>query len=437
MTIYLPEDLVLFRQSFDSACKRILESEIDATFYALFFQLIENLCLHPLLKEYTIELESSSAKITQEFNSAALEALEDNWTRLWKYHRHSLKKRKQLVIIKRMITRPSEILFTPLYYRIVLSLREFRCKFPFHRCVYEAPRLFRAAELELYSSDLSTHFYDADRKSAILKRISKYRLRKKDKRWNLQKKFLDSSCLSNAIHFTRPVHCISFALNPPKAQAVIRKFSIPGISLQEKRRNMQIMAETNPAFCWERVRFFHQCYAFNNNTPALTLTPTKGPWKVVREAAWQSALERSATEILSGAKMAFNQKLLPKPSSNIDVFIAHEHQIHRKDFEKYLQALQHHIHTQLVKIESTKQKNEPNPTLALPGTQKGDFVIDLASKYWKIHPHAKYDEVYENYCLHCPVSKILSRGRWEQIVRNRKLDHRSKEAKKRGQGKKT
>lgn len=303
MTIYLPEDLVLFRQSFDSACKRILESEIDAAFYALFFQLIENLSLHPLLKEYTFELESSSAKITQEFNSAALEALEDNWTRLWKYHRHNLKKKKQLVLIKRMITKPSEILFTPLYYRILLRLSEFRCKFPFHRCVYEAPRLFRTAELELYSSDLSTHFYEANRKSAILNKISRYRLRKKDKCRNLQKKILDTSCLSKAIPFTRQVHCISFALNPPKAQAVIKKFSIPGISLQEKRRNMQVMAETNPVFCWERVRFFHQCYAFNNNIPALT--PTKGPWKVVREAAWQSALERSATEILSGAKMAF------------------------------------------------------------------------------------------------------------------------------------
>jgi hypothetical protein len=63
-------------------------------------------------------------------------------------------------------------------------------------------------------------------------------------------------------------------------------------------------------------------------------------------------------------------------------------------------------------------------------------VIDLASKYWKQHPSAKQDDVFDDYLIKCPI-KPLSRPRWEQIVRQRKLDPRPPEARKRGKGKKT
>jgi hypothetical protein len=36
MTIYLPLDPALFRQAFDAACDRILRSEQDIAFYALY-----------------------------------------------------------------------------------------------------------------------------------------------------------------------------------------------------------------------------------------------------------------------------------------------------------------------------------------------------------------------------------------------------------------
>lgn len=135
--------------------------------------------------------------------------------------------------------------------------------------------------------------------------------------------------------------------------------------------------------------------------------------------------------------MSFGQKLAPEPCSSIDSFLMCEHQIHRRDYEKHLQSLKNHIHAQLFKIENMKQKAEEDLRSDLPGTQKSSFVIDLASKHWKAHPLANKDEVFNDYCIKCPASRLLSRGRWDQIIRERKLDPRPKEAQKRGPGKKT
>jgi hypothetical protein len=64
-------------------------------------------------------------------------------------------------------------------------------------------------------------------------------------------------------------------------------------------------------------------------------------------------------------------------------------------------------------------------------------VVGLASKYWKNYPFAKHDEVFQDYCIKCPTGKILSRPRWDQIIRARNLDPRPPKEKKRGPGKKT
>lgn len=74
----------------------------------------------------------------------------------------------------------------------------------------------------------------------------------------------------------------------------------------------------------------------------------------------------------------------------------------------------------------------------MPGTLPGNFVVRISKDYWKSHPLAKRDEVFDHYECNCPAQLLLGRERWEQLVRKHKLDPRSeKDKKKRGLGKKT
>lgn len=76
MTISLPNDIAIFRSSFDSTCKRIIETKIDHAFCKLLFELITQLTNHPLLKENFLTLTASAEQKKQQFNAFALEAIE-------------------------------------------------------------------------------------------------------------------------------------------------------------------------------------------------------------------------------------------------------------------------------------------------------------------------------------------------------------------------
>ncbi len=435
MTIYLPEGVGLFRQAFDATCERISGIEKDRIFYELYLELVSCLREHTLVKDFILELEAQSAKRKEESSVAALEALEDGWMRLWKYHRHSLKHRKQLVLIKRVVTAPNEISYSQIYNRILFRMWEFRYFSPFCRFVKEAPRLFRTVQSELNLESIRFDYAYPSREGYFSgKKIVQCKLNKKDKRRKLHKKIF-SLRLMDAMPFNRSAERVAYALFSQKIEAIEKTFFIPGQNDYEKRQNMQIMAETNPIFCWDKIQFLKICHALDNASP--DLKSFKGRWFSIREAAWKCAEKRCEIEVLLGAKMSFRQKLAPEPSSSLDSLLMFEHQIHRRDYEKHLQSLKNHIHAHLFKVENMKEKAEEDLRLVLPGTQRSSFVIDLASKYWKVHPLANRDEVFNDYCIKCPTSRLLSRERWDQIVRERKLDPRPKEAKKRGPGKKT
>ncbi len=95
MTIYLPEDIPDFRLAFDGACKRIIETKLDPTFCELLFELITRVSNHSLIKENLLILTTKFKKQKQEFDSLALEAIEDQWKRLWQFH-YNLNQRKKL-----------------------------------------------------------------------------------------------------------------------------------------------------------------------------------------------------------------------------------------------------------------------------------------------------------------------------------------------------
>lgn len=58
------------------------------------------------------------------------------------------------------------------------------------------------------------------------------------------------------------------------------------------------------------------------------------------------------------------------------------------------------------------------------------------SEYWKDHPGANYDEVYDYYCDRCRSPKPYSRSEWERKIANLKLDPRPLHEKVRGFSKK-
>jgi hypothetical protein len=215
----------------------------------------------------------------------------------------------------------------------------------------------------------------------------------------------------------------------------VQRCFIQGQNDHEKRLNMQMRAEINSVFCWDRISFLHQCYSVHEDYPPLK--PLKGRWASVRAEAWRLAKNRCEIEVLLGAKIAFNQKLSLDPRSSIDSFLICKHQIHRKDYEAYLCSLKNHIHSQLFKTENVKKEVQGDCKLALPGTQREWFVKDLAVQSWKANPCANCQQSYEYYQLRCPPKKLLGRERWEQIVRKYKLDPRKPNEKIRGRGKKT
>jgi hypothetical protein len=443
MTIYLPSDPVLFREAFDAVCDRILRSEQDIAFYTLYIELVSRLQEHPYFKDYLFALENESGKKREEFSIAALEALEDSWMKLWKYHRHSLKHRKQLIRIKQMVTAPHELSYSPLCRRILFLLWEFRYFSPFFRFIEEAPRLLRSAQFALYfSSAQFDHLYPSGKGYFAKRKVAPLKFPKKDKRRGLCKRIFDPG--ANNMPFKQSAEQIHSAYFCSKTEQIEKRFFLPGQNDHEKKWNMQIMAETDAAFCWERIRFLQQCYAFNEAVPLLN--PLKGRWKSVREKAWKSAQERCEIEVLLGAKMAFNQKLSHEPCSSVDSFLMYEHQIHRGDYEKYLQTLKNHIEIQLFRIQNAlvvSQAADATPAFAQLEqlteadrcrVERENFIVDHAKKYRAAFPFETNKNMFIAYRKKCPRGLEYAMTKWKEIIKKHQLDPRTPEEKKKNSG---
>ncbi len=427
MIFFLPESTILFRQAFDEACKSILDSEIDATFCALLAQFIYCANQNNLLSNTKIEFENLSIARKQEYNAACLEALEEYWNALWAYHKNNPQSRKELLKIKEMMIKPTEISPTPLYFRILFDLNEVQSKFPFYSSIFHAAIFLKQPQSNL------THF--SCNEEPVSTKVFKHQLSKRETRWKFLNKIFKNKNSTSLRTIKHKFKYITLVPCASKFKAIKEKFSIPGNSKNEKRQSMRTKAQVDAAFCWERLMFFYQCYTFNNNISAFKHPQKKTPRTTLEY--WNSAVARSDQGVLLWAKTILTEKLSSDTPQHGEIFLMPEHQIHRSDLQDYLKAMQRHIHTQLFKIENSVPKTEDNPLLTLPGTQKENFLVDLTSKYWENHPNANHDKVFQNYRLKCPSAHILSRSTWNRIVRLRNLDPRPLSAKTRGKGKKT
>ncbi|MGE3533351.1 MAG: hypothetical protein AB7H48_00800 [Parachlamydiales bacterium] len=448
MTIYLPEGVSLFRQAFDDACDRILRSEDDITFYTLYVELIARLQEHPLFRDFIHGLEAESQKQKQEFSIAALDALEDCWMKLWRYHCHNLKHRKQLVRIKRMVTAPCGVSSARLYNGLIFRMSEF-CRFsPFCRFMNESPRLFRKAQFELrLASTCFEHFYSSKEAYFSQRKVVQRKLQKKDKQRGLHKKIFDPGSRHIA-PLTQSMEVVSSDFFSPGIEEIEKRFFNPGQSTSEKRRDIRSKVETNPAFCWETIKFLLQCCTPGGSSPEPKAF--KGKWPSIRDTAWKSAQERCEIGVLLFAKMAFRKKLSSNSSANIDCFLSCENQFHREDYEMYLQSLKNHVHAQLLKIQDTltaPQIADTDTSLLAPSPQsesltkanrarieRENCIIEHAKKYWAKFPSATNPSVFNDYKSTCPQNLRYSLTKWKEIIKSKKLDPRTTKEKKLSSG---
>lgn len=449
MTIYLPKDIGIFSKAFDSACDRILNIKNDVTFCALSAELTTRLQEHPLFSDYIHGLEVESLQRKQEFSIAALTALENCWMKLWKYHCHSLKYRKRLVRIKRMVTMPSAFSSAVLYNRIHSGMWEFCRDSSFCQFINESPRLFQKAQSELCLASIRfDHIYSSTADFFANKRVVQYKLRKKSKLKGLNKKIFNAGSSIN--HFLMPSTELIFSdFFSPEVEEIEKKFLIQGQSNLEKRSNIQTKVETNPAFCWQQMRFLQQCCVSTATVPALK--PLRGRWTSIRETAWKLTQERCEIEVFLVAQMAFKRKFSSNASPFIESFLSRENQFQRNDYEAYLKSLKNHIQAQLLKIQDAQSSRGDKAPTSLVSSQQSEglteankdriegekFIIEHANKYWANIPSASHVRVFNDYKNVCPRG-ILKYGftKWKQIIKTNELDPRTPESKKSAAGRK-
>ncbi len=449
MTIYLPKEMGLFRQAFDGACDRILSIKNDVTFYTLYVELTTRLQEHSLFSDYIHGLETESLQRKQEFSVAALASLENCWMKLWKYHCHTLKYRKYLVCIKRMVTMPREFLSASLYRRLLSGMWEFCRNSSFCRFINESPRLLQKAQSELHLASIRfDHIHSSTEGYFANKKVVQYTLGKKSKQQGFHKKIFNARSASS--HFLMPsIELISSDFFSPEVEEIEKKFFNQGQGKLEVRKNIQSKVETNPAFCWQQIKFLQQCCGADGTFPALK--PLRGRWVSIRETAWKLAQERCEIEVFLVAQMAFKRKLSSNASSSIDSFLSCENQFHRNDYEMYLKSLKNHIHAQLLKIQDAQsQVSDKASTSLVPSPQsegltqadkdriEGEkFIIEHAQKYWAKIPSASLVRVFNDYKKVCPRG-ILKYGstKWKETIKTNELDPRTPEGKKSAAGRK-
>ncbi len=365
MSIFLPSSLELLPNAFNEACKQLidLKEPTSRTFDDPCIDLIEQSRANPLIGPYLIKLEKEALQSEEEQVSLEKEALEAIWLNFWQ-NNSSLKFRRELICVKRLLTHVYEASTRPLTHQIYIGL------------------------LNLY--DLWT----SSEKTPVF----------------------DHSLLNNA-------------------QLIWKKHSIEGSSRSERHDNIKRKAAKDPIFCWSRLNFFQNAVSFNG-PPLLPKKRLRGRWQAIQKEAWADSLAATRRATLFYAKMGLrNLNVEINPNQFPISCLMLEHQLNRKLLQDFIKSFQGHVDAHLLKLKDqqacAKEKREGAPHTV------ESYIVEHGSKYWSLHPNATYTEVFGDYYQCCPNEIRREDKRWEQIVRDRKIDPRDPKKKKRGSGKKT
>jgi hypothetical protein len=408
MTIYLPDEPVLFQSSFDAVFDRLTNPKQKAVFYPLVTELMSCLLANGLFSPYLTDLQEKAERRIQEFSKAALEALDESFDLLARYH--SLSQKKILVRIRMMLTHPHSEYLSSCYHAVLFGLLKFSRKSPFCRRMRKSTALFQELELKLYSISA---------KSSYRQPYKKFFAKKKDKeQYFCKKPFVIFPPQKHSL-LHRKTEWINADLLSRKVDEIHRKFSIPS------HLTIRTLAETNPVFCLQQLMLLQKSWLFNE-TISLP-EAVKGRWQLKKEVAWQSALEISEKLSLSRLQERLKATMSCKEFSE-------KNELVQGQYTALLHSLKHHLDGQLIKIKNQKAKLLGSGEINLPQQRtpkeqaKIEQEISVVShweNYQQQHPFPVQLKVYRNYRKTCPSSLLLGKTKWLEVVTDRKLDQRT------------
>ncbi len=133
MKIQLPNQPHLFEKALTAAIETTRSCEIGISFLAHFVGLIEALRHHPITEKWVKDLEKESQKRKESFNEQAIEAVEAEWTFLWKKC-PQLACGKELVRIKHLLIKNKGFSSQMPFDRIYNAFVEYKIKFNCGEC---------------------------------------------------------------------------------------------------------------------------------------------------------------------------------------------------------------------------------------------------------------------------------------------------------------
>lgn len=397
MTIFFSEDITHFLPIFDAQCNRVLQTADPMIFFTLYFEFIDKLNVNALLGPALNGAENKSQKEGQKFNALMLKAIDENLARLTRYH--SLKYKRKLVAIRKMIRQPDIISRSPLYGRIVSALEQFVRHSPFCKILRKSLQVFETSK-EQFDKALKKSCY----------------IRPKQQSYGLEKKIVpvenDRLQLSKRIFSSTSDQILSLL------QKEIEWIS-PDINLSfPKPLNPNYMKETNMAFCWHEMRFFQKCWLFKDRVQLTQIH--KGKWSLIKETAWNAAIETDHKIELLRTKQQIKRGALAL----------------RKNCEELMKSLRNHVHAEICQIQNNKIEQQ-DPSLDSRGSTQActdriaaeDRLIKHAHKYWIDFPLASQPEVFADYKKTNPKDSY-GITKWKNIIKNHQLDPRTEEEKK-------
>lgn len=366
----LSEEPEIFCNELDSWIEKVISQKSDESFFTLYVTLIDLIRSNFLNFEILNDLENQLKERKDQLNHNAKEICEKEWRILWRYH-PELKFRRRLVEIKRLVAHPSAST-QPFIFQIVSLLNDLKADSGICIFLEKITFIFLRSKLPKKNSSLPSLKMRTFRKNEVAFSDALRPLNQK-----LQKKIQ-----LNKKKFERLYE------NSIEIGELLLQLFVPGKTYIEQHQMMHYLAENDPVFLWDRMKFLISC--FQPDTTFLQIS-NKQPPPVSHHHKLRAAIKKTEHQISSAAKMEFkarNSPLLGPSKLNI------EHQIHRNDFEMHL-----HVFCKYIKKHLSVQ--------ALPCLQEGKHVKINLNNYITMNNNLYYKEEKNTIIQKDRISEII------------------------------
>jgi hypothetical protein len=383
MVIYLPDKITLFKEAFPAACKRIIASEQDLQFYILYIELIEALRSNSLTSSYISKLEKELDTSEQKMKDALLKAAEEEWLLSWKMHKNHHKSfliKKELILIKRMITHPGS----------------------------------QGLVSKILPDQLDSAFQQLETRFSLNNA-------NKDSSFNKQMQILSKLTIRGDSTFEKRLHMQMAAETDPLSCWNRMRFLQKCWHFNEPPLNQKLIKGK-----WPSIKKAVWQLAWDISDKYILL---QSKWNLNNNLAAGNSNDQFP-------KYSFQSE--EYYSLRGSSYLSVEQQIHRKDFEGHLRSLQNHIYNQLLKQEELEEtcvnqlsSNSEQLTVANKlRIDRENFITHHAKTYWSQDSVATLKTIFKDYKKKCSQSLQCGCTKWNEIIKKNQLDPRTTKAKK-------